>query len=109
MSGNGPEAGQEHLFGVVTHLVNSALVSVEETPELAAFRMVDAANRLMSLLPPAETTAFVTASRGDFAEHAHLVMTDQDAFVGWLQGYVRAFVHESLTRNRGVGIGDPVG
>ncbi len=89
------------MFKVITHLVSSAPVSLDETPILAAFRMVDGANRLMALAEESDAFAeddFLTAARQDYLAHFNLVMTDQVAFEAWLMDYVRSFTTEALRR-----------
>jgi hypothetical protein len=89
------------LFKVITHLVSSAPVSLDETPILAAFRMVDGANRLIALAEANEEFAddeFLSAARQDYLAHFNLVMTDQVAFEAWLMDYVRSFTNEALRR-----------
>jgi hypothetical protein len=92
---------EREMFKVITHLVSSAPVSLDETPILAAFRMVDGANRLMALAEQSEAFAqddFLTAARQDYLAHFSLVMTDQVAFEAWLMEYVRGFTKEALRR-----------
>lgn len=89
------------LFKVITYLVSSAPTSLEETPALAAFRMVDGAHRLMTLAE--HSTAFtddefLRRAREDYLDHFNLVMTDQPAFEAWLREYVRTFTREALHR-----------
>lgn len=84
------------LFAVITHLVTSAPTSLDETPALAAFRMLDAAGRLMALVAPDDD--FLRSAHAEFTEHATLVMTDQAAFLQWLDEYVRRFTREALSR-----------
>lgn len=90
------------LFDVVVYLVNSAPTSLGETPSLAAFRMVDAADRLLRILEQTsddpQELAFVSAARADFDEHHHLVMTDQEAFQRWLPDLVRRVTEEAMRR-----------
>jgi hypothetical protein len=89
------------MFKVITHLVSSAPVSLDETPILAAFRMVDGANRLMALAEQSDAFAedeFLVAARQDYLAHFNLVMTDQVAFEAWLMEYVRGFTKEALRR-----------
>ncbi|MCW2577851.1 MAG: hypothetical protein JWR28_508 [Modestobacter sp.] len=91
----------QQLFQVVTHLVSSAPVSLDETPILAAFRMVDGANRLIALAEGSDSfgeDAFLAEARADYLAHFNLVMTDQVAFESWLTGYVRRFTKEALRR-----------
>ena len=99
-SGVNAELDQQ-LFQVVTHLVSSAPVSLDETPILAAFRMVDGAARLMAMAEASDSFAddpFLTAARADYLAHFNLVMTDQVAFEVWLAGFVRGFTREALRR-----------
>jgi hypothetical protein len=94
------------LFRVITHLVSSAPVSLEETPVLAAFRMVDGAHRLMDLAAASDVfpeDEFLSWARQDYLDHFNLVMTDQVAFEEWLTGYVQAFTREALRRVRDEG------
>jgi hypothetical protein len=91
------------LFKVITHLISSAPVSLEETPILAAFRMVDAAHRLMALAAASEAftdDAFLSEAQSDYLAHFNLVMTDQVAFEAWLADYVRKFTVEARDRTR---------
>jgi len=91
----------QKLFKVITHLVSSAPVSLEETPILAAFRMVDAAHRLMALAADSDAffdDGFLDAAQADYLAHFNLVMTDQVAFEAWLADYVRSFTVEARRR-----------
>lgn len=91
----------QELFEVITHLVSSAPTSLGETPSLAAFRMVDGANRLMALAERNDAftdDAFLAEARADYLAHFNLVMTDQVAFEAWLGEYVRTFTREALRR-----------
>ena len=93
----------EDLFEIIVHLVSSAPTSLEETPSLAAFRMVDAAHRLMTLVEQNDAVAddeFLRAAREDYLAHFNLVMTDQAEFDAWLGEYVRTFAREALRRVR---------
>lgn len=96
----------EDLFEIVTHLVCSAPTSLAETPSLAAFRLVDAAHRLMRLAELADDE-FLRQAAAEFGEHATLVMTDQPAFDAWLAEYARGFTREALRRARAAEAGAP--
>lgn len=90
------------LFDVVVYLVNSAPTSLGETPSLAAFRMVDAAHRLLDLLERStsdpDQLAFLAAAKSDYQSHYNLVMTDQQAFQEWLPQFVRRCTEEAMRR-----------
>jgi hypothetical protein len=89
------------LFKIITYLVNSAPLSLEETPQLAAFRLADAANRLMVLVTENDelaTDEFLEAAHADFLAHFNLVMTDQPAFEAWLADAARRFTLETRRR-----------
>ncbi|WP_409492172.1 DUF6092 family protein [Amycolatopsis sp. cmx-11-12] len=88
--------GSRELFTTITQLVTSAPVSLDETPILAAYRMVDAAGRLMALCAPDDE--FLRAAHADLSAHATLVLTDQAAFRDWLDEFVRLFTREALNR-----------
>lgn len=91
----------QEMFKVITHLVSSAPTSLEETPSLAAFRMVDGASRLMALTEESdafEDDEFLRRARLDYLDHFNLVMTDQEAFQAWLAQYVQAFTREARRR-----------
>lgn len=91
----------QDMFEVITHLVSSAPTSLEETPTLAAFRMVDAANRLMALAGQSDAfqdDEFLRTARAEYLAHFNLIMTDPDAFEAWLAEYVRTFTSEALRR-----------
>lgn len=92
----------DELFDVVVYLVNSAPTSLGETPSLAAFRMVDAAHRLLGLLERStsdpDQLAFLAAARSDYEAHFNLVMTDQQAFQQWLPEFVRRCTAETMRR-----------
>lgn len=93
---------REHLFDVVVYLVNSAPTSLGETPSLAAFRMVDAAYRLLGILEHTtvdpDQCEFLSRARADYEAHFNLVMTDQEAFAQWLPDYVRQCTEEAMRR-----------
>ncbi|AYY11424.1 hypothetical protein EF847_00490 [Actinobacteria bacterium YIM 96077] len=89
------------IFGIITHLVTSAPTSLQETPSLAAFRMVDAAHRLMELVNENDTfqqDEFLQSARAEYMANFNLVMTDPDAFDAWLASYVQSFTREALRR-----------
>ncbi|MGW6456909.1 DUF6092 family protein [Streptomyces sp. NPDC055078] len=91
----------QKLFEIITHLVCSAPASLDETPVLAAFRMVDAANRLMELAETSDAfrqDEFLSAAKADYLAHLNLVMTDQAAFEAWLGENVRSFSLEARRR-----------
>ncbi|MFF0448900.1 DUF6092 family protein [Streptomyces sp. NPDC004609] len=99
MSGN----LDQKLFEIITHLVCSAPVSLEETPVLGAFRMVDAASRLMELAEKDEAFGrdeFLSRARADLLAHVNLAMTDQPAFEAWLAENVESFTREARRRAR---------
>lgn len=83
------------IFEIVTYLVTSAPTTYDETPALGAFRMVDAANRLLALLPDDD---FVVEARAQFQAHLNEVMTDQEAFRTWLADYVKLVAKEAVER-----------
>lgn len=90
----------DDLFPVITFLVTCALLSLEETPVMGAFRMVDAAHRLIAVLEQrGEADEFLASADLDYLENFPLVMTDQDGFVDWLENYARTFAQAAVTRN----------
>ena len=96
------QPAEDELFTVIAHLTSSALTCIEEPPVLAAFRMVDAANRLIQLAGqevPSDADTFLGAAHADYLEHMNLAMTDQPAFEEWLADYGRSFAHEARRRN----------
>lgn len=99
-----PTKVEQDLYDIVVYLVNSAPTSLGETPSLAAFRMVDAANRLLSVLQQVsdpedtEQATFLATARADYEAHYNLVMTDQDAFQRWLPDFVRLCTEEAMRR-----------
>jgi hypothetical protein len=100
MSADEPLTNQQALFDVVVYLVNSASTSLGETPSLAAFRMLDAASRILALIEPGneDEAAFLDAMRSDYDQHFNLVMTDQEAFQRWLPDHVRICTREAMRR-----------
>lgn len=97
-----PPVSTEDLFDVVVYLVNSAPTSLGETPSLAAFRMVDAAHRLLTILERStsdpDQLEFLAAAKSDYEAHFNLVMTDQQAFQEWLPEFVRRCTQEAMRR-----------
>lgn len=96
-----PHVLDRELFNVITHLINSAPLSFDETPVLAAFRLVDAAHRLMALAENSDTFSddeFLREAHQDYLAHVNLVMTDEDAFQEWLGRYVARFTSEAKHR-----------
>ena len=93
---------EDELFEVVLYLVNSAPTSLGETPSLAAFRMLDAAHRLLAVLQretdDQDRQRFADQARADFDEHHHLVMTDQVGFQAWMPDFVRLCTEEAMRR-----------
>jgi hypothetical protein len=93
----------QQLFNVITHLVCSAPVSLDETRVLGAMRLVDAANRLMRLTAGSTVFAadpFLDDARADYDAHVNLGMTDQTAFTAWLGRFTERFTVEQLARVR---------
>lgn len=91
---------QGAIFDVAAYLANSAPTSLRETPSLAAYRMVDAAARLIALLHPSneEQRRFLQQARTAYEEHFNLVMTDQQAFERWLPEFATLHNEETLRR-----------
>lgn len=90
----------EELTKVVVYLVASAPTSLEETPTLAAYRMLDAADRLIALLTAdGVDDEFLASAQEEFRANSALAMTDQSAFLIWLDAYARAFARQSITRH----------
>lgn len=92
------------IFDVITYLVSSAPTSIQETPSLAAFRMLDAAQRLMTLVEQSdafEPDEFLRSAQSEYLENFNFVMTDQERFNTWLATYVQSFAREALHRARG--------
>ncbi|MFI6290838.1 DUF6092 family protein [Nonomuraea sp. NPDC050790] len=106
------------LHETVTVLVCSAPLAFDETRLLSAFRMLDAADRLMAIMTDHLETAvdgsgvagglggdgFLARARADFADHRMLAMTDQAAFTDWLSRYVAEFCAQALRRTRAEGV-----
>src|SRR5699024_5067212 len=103
-----PDISRDDLFDVVVYLVNSAPTSLGETPSLAAFRMVDAAHRLLQILDVSnedpKQAEFIAAAQADYEAHYNLVMTDQEAFARWLPNFVRLCTEEAMRR---MGVSSP--
>lgn len=93
---------EEDLFDIIVYLVNSAPTSLQETPSLAAFRMLDAAHRLLGVLQHTATDPeqqeFLAQARADYSAHYNLVMTDQVAFQRWMPDFVRLCTEEAMRR-----------
>ncbi|MFI6901337.1 DUF6092 family protein [Nonomuraea sp. NPDC050394] len=99
-------AGQERdcaLYETVTLLVCSAPLALDETRLLSAYRMLDAADRLMGIMADHDDD-FPRRARADFAAHRMLAMTDQAAFTDWMAGYVAGFAAQALRRTRAAGV-----
>lgn len=92
----------QELFKIITHLVNSASTSLGETPSLGAFRMVDAAHRLIALTEGSNAleSEFLREAQEEYEAHSNFVMTDQPAFDAWLSEYAGLFTEEALRRAR---------
>ncbi|MTD15013.1 hypothetical protein GIS00_13800 [Nakamurella sp. YIM 132087] len=87
---------EQELFEVIVYLVSSSVTSMTETPELATFRMIDAAERLMAISTSRLPDDFLTAARADWEAHKMLVVSDQPEYLRWLDGYARSFVRKTL-------------
>ncbi|MFI6538064.1 DUF6092 family protein [Nonomuraea sp. NPDC050547] len=99
-------AGEEPdraLYETVTVLVCSAPLALDETRLLSAFRMLDAADRLMGIMGEHDD-AFLRRARADYAAHRMLAMTDQAAFTDWMSRYVAEFAAQALRRTRAEGV-----
>lgn len=89
------------VFAIITYLVSSAPTSLQETPSLAAFRMIDAAHRLMTLVAANDAfqdDEFLRSAREEYEANFNLVMTDQDKFNDWMASYLQSFTREALRR-----------
>jgi len=93
------DACRDELFAVITHLVSSSVTSLRETPALAAYRMIDAADRLSRILSKdGPSDEFLEWAHREFEENTPLAMSDQAAFLAWLHDYARGFVRTTLAR-----------
>ena len=91
----------DEILRVATHLVMSSALSLNETPTHAAFRMVDAANRLVLLISGSMDDVdegFLAKAREAFDSHFGLAMTDQPAFAVWLDQHSRLFAENTMRR-----------
>jgi len=91
------------LFKIIAYLTAAAANAFDETLALGAFRMTDAANRLMTLIEESEELAddeFMRAARKTFRETSNLVMTDEKEFRIRLERAAREITAESLRRMR---------
>ena len=86
----------QDVFAVATYLAACAPLTYEESNSLNAFRLIDAASRLMRLTDD----EFLHARHAEFEANSNLVMADEDAFRAWLSDYARTFTAEALRRNR---------
>jgi hypothetical protein len=91
------------LHETVTVLVCSAPLAFDETRLLSAYRMLDAADRLMRVMAD-DDDGFLLRAQADFAAHRALAMTDQAAFTAWLSRYVSEFAAQALRRTRAEGM-----
>jgi hypothetical protein len=101
-----PESHDQDLFEIITHLVCSAPTSLDETRVLGAFRMVDAARQLIQFAARNDMFSddpFLAEALVDYEAHVNLGLTDQDAFVTWLNSFVERFATEELARVRARG------
>jgi Family of unknown function (DUF6092) len=97
------EDHDQELFNIITYLVCSAPVSLDETRVLGAYRFMDAANRLMLLAAGSTVFAadpFLDDVRADYDAHVNLGMTDQTAFTAWLGRFAERFTVEQLARTQ---------
>lgn len=99
---------EQRLFELCAYLTNSAALSLAETPSLAAFRMVDAAHRMVDLVQELDPDAgdFYREAAAEYAAHYNLVMQDQEAFDRWLPSFGAMFTTEAVRRARGAGRDD---
>jgi hypothetical protein len=92
---------QSELFEVIVYLVSSAVTSTTETPELATYRMIDAAQRLMAISTDRVPDDFLADARAQWQDNNMLVVSDQQEYLRWLDGLARSFVQETLARSAG--------
>jgi hypothetical protein len=93
---------REDTFKIIVHLVSSSVTSLPETPTLASYRMIDGADRLIRMLSErGAADEFLTWAHEEFVANVPLAMSDQAAFLTWLDGYARAFARESVARHTG--------
>ena len=91
------------LFKIVAYLTTSAANAFDETLALGAFRMTDAAHRLMTLIEESAELAddeFLRAAREAYHETSNLVMTDEQEFRVRLERAAREVTAECLRRSR---------
>jgi hypothetical protein len=91
----------EELFSIMTYLACSAALSLDETPSLAAYRMVDATKRLMALVEGEghhSKDPFLAQMLEKCQDNMDLVMTNQPMFDIWLSELARNFTLETRRR-----------
>lgn len=84
------------LFEIVTYLATAAPLTYNESTTNNAFRLVDAASRLMRHTDD----EFLRERLAALQENTNLVGSDQDAFRVWLGENSRVFTAEALRRSR---------
>ncbi len=83
-------------FRLATFLVTAARDVVDEPAIYGPFRMIDAVDRLMA---GAFDDDFLTEIKPELEREKQKVMSDRDAFVGWLDELAARFAAEAKRRN----------
>lgn len=97
MPGAEPKVGEEEILPLVSFLVSSARDTVEAPAIYGAFRLVDAASRLIAAA--AAEDHFLVSIRDDIECNKALIMRDREEFVAWLDRLLTAVAEQVRGQN----------
>jgi hypothetical protein len=90
-------AGETPL-GLAAYLVASARDTLESPPVYGAFRLVEAASRLVDLAGADD--AFLLATKAEIDAQKAVMVVEREQFAAWLDGLLVSLAREVKQRNR---------
>jgi Family of unknown function (DUF6092) len=93
---------EDQAFELLTFLVTSARLCLDEPQYYGSFRLIDAASRMMSLMLDGDAVAdreFYQRLRRDIEDRKALIMYDQEAYAALLKDAAREVGRHLRTRS----------
>ena len=90
--------GDRGLFEFVLYLVSCSRLSIEEPPIYGSFRLIEGASRLIAMLDPEGTDAFLAGARREIEEHKLLMVDRHEEYSAFLDDLLRDVVAEAKRR-----------
>jgi Family of unknown function (DUF6092) len=93
-----PADGDRGLFEFVLYLVSCSRLSLEEPPIYGSFRLIEGASRLIEMLDPEGTDAFLSDARRRIEEHKLMMVDRHEEYTAFLDDLLRDVVAEARAR-----------